>query len=235
MYMYLVVGLGNPGTQYEKTRHNTGFQVVDAFLKKNFTSASFRFDQKTNAFTLEEIWDHTKLVFVKPQTFMNKSGNAVKLLCQKHMIRDWILEPAATAQFSGKHFQNTRGIYINPFGNGAKRPTSPWQSERTDHHMIVVHDDIDLPLGKTKISLGSSSAGHKGVESIIQEIGTKDFARIRVGIQPEDDKPANVEEFVVQKFSQEEKPIVETTVLNAVHALEMIFRDGIEKAMNAYN
>ncbi|HEX9722518.1 MAG TPA: aminoacyl-tRNA hydrolase [Candidatus Paceibacterota bacterium] len=235
MYMYLVVGLGNPGAQYEKTRHNIGFQVVEAFLQKNFASASFRFDQRINAFTLEETWNRTQLVLVKPQTFMNKSGNAVKLLYQKHIIRDWILEPAATAQFSGKHLQNERGIYINPFGTGAKRPPIPWQSERADRHMIVIHDDIDLLLGKTKISLGSSSGGHKGVESIIQEIGTKDFARIRLGIQPEGGKPANVEEFVVQKFTLEEKPVVETAVLNAVHALEIIFREGIEKAMNEYN
>lgn len=233
--MYIIVGLGNPGTKYEKTRHNVGFQVVDAFLQKNL-SGSFQFDTRLNAMTLEERWSQEQLLLVKPQTFMNNSGKTVQQLYRKYAIKDWVLVPRATTHFTGRHFRSVHGIFTNPLeGRFAKQPKSAWQTERTDRYMIVIHDDVDVMLGKIKISLGSNSGGHKGVESIIQQTGTKQFARIRVGVQPKDGKPANVEEVVVQKFTPEETPVITQSILNAEHALEIIIAQGIEKAMNEYN
>ncbi len=88
--------------------------------------------------------------------------------------------------------------------------------------LIVVHDDIDLPLGTVKVSKGRGSAGHKGVESIIEALGSKDFTRIRIGIQPLTGKPEDVEDFVLQKFSQKELPIVQDSIIEAVSALTRI-------------
>ena len=155
--MFLVVGLGNPGEQYEKTRHNVGFMVLDA---------------------LESKPEHA--VLLKPQTFMNNSGKAVK-----------------------EKYQN-------------------------DTQLIVIHDDIDLPLGKIKISKNAGSAGHKGVESIMKEIGTQNFIRIRVGIQPEKGKPNNVEDFVLKQFTKKELPLLQEAIKNSVAALETILSDGVD-------
>ncbi|MDO8633420.1 MAG: aminoacyl-tRNA hydrolase, partial [Candidatus Wildermuthbacteria bacterium] len=129
--MQLIVGLGNPGKKYEKTRHNAGFMVLDELEKKELPQ--------------------TRLL--KPDTFMNNSGGAVKKEMQKLKIKN--------------------------------------------QSLIIIHDDIDIPLGKIKVSKGSGSAGHKGVESIIQSLGTKEFIRIRIGILPPEGKPEDVETFVL--------------------------------------
>ena len=163
--MFLVVGLGNPGEQYEGTRHNAGFMVLDTCRKSDFL--------------------HTR--FLKPDTFMNNSGRAVK-----------------------EKYQN-------------------------DTQLIVIHDDIDLPLGKIKISKNAGSAGHKGVESIMKEIGTQDFTRIRVGIQPEKGKPNNVEDFVLKQFTKKELPLLQEAIKNSLTALDAILQGNVEKAMNEYN
>lgn len=145
--MILVVGLGNPGHKYKKTRHNIGFRVIDA-LKKKISNKD--------------------TVLFKPQIYMNQSGKEVKSLATKYKI------PA----------------------------TNIW----------VIHDDIDLPLGTIRVSQNVSSAGHKGVQSIIDELGTKNFTRIRIGIQPKTEKPQNVERFVLQKFTKEEEKIIKKII-----------------------
>ena len=86
--------------------------------------------------------------------------------------------------------------------------------------LIIIHDDIDLPLGKIRVSKNRGSAGHKGVESIIKELGTKDFTRIRIGIQPEKDIPQNVERFVLQKFKKQEKELIKSAVQQAISELK---------------
>ncbi|MBI2042670.1 MAG: aminoacyl-tRNA hydrolase [Candidatus Nealsonbacteria bacterium] len=140
--MKLIIGLGNPGKKYEKTRHNFGFLAIDELQKQTPKDA----------------------ILLKPDTFMNKSGKAVKEKAAYYKIK----------------------------------PQDIW----------VIHDDIDLPLGEYKISRGQGSAGHKGVQSIIDELGTKDFNRIRLGICPASGKPSNVEDFVLQKFTAEEEKII---------------------------
>jgi len=167
--MILIVGLGNPGKKYQKTRHNIGFRVIDKLKPLNLKG----------------------VILAKPQTFMNLSGKAVKKL----------------------------------MSNVKCQMSNLW----------VIHDDIDLPLGKIRISKGRSSAGHKGVESIIRELKTKNFVRFRVGIQPKTGKPRNPEKFVLQKFNKEEEKIIKEVIEKAVEAIEFSLKEGLEKAQNKYN
>ncbi len=102
-------------------------------------------------------------------------------------------------------------------------------------NLFVVHDDIDLSFGKIKIVKGREAAGHKGVESIIENLGTKDFVRFRIGIQPQKGKPKNVEKFVLQKFNKEEEKIVKEVIEKTVQAVEIVIKEGVEKAMTKYN
>jgi len=236
--MYLIAGLGNPGTQYAKTRHNAGFLVVDTFAKE-FGFPAYSLDQKANALVAENILSHMKVMLVKPQTMMNASGKAIRVLVQRHGIRDWLLTPSGSAKLQQRHSQSARGILNTPVAflkrqTGIMQALSPMRAEREPSYLIVVHDDLDLALGKIRISVGSGSAGHRGVESVIQQLGNKDFARIRLGILPKE-KPSDVEDFVLKRFMPEEEPIVQQAVLNAVHAIELIVTDGIERAMNKYN
>lgn len=159
--MFLIVGLGNPGDEYARTRHNAGFILLDEILngdKWDFISGANSYFCKT------KISGHD-VEFLKPQTHMNNSGMAVAYMAKKNEI------------------------------DGKK--------------IIVVHDEIDLPLGDYKTSFGSGSAGHNGVESITSALGTKDYYRIRVGVSPVDEegnirRPVQGEQgdFVLKNFSK---------------------------------
>lgn len=129
-----------------------------------------------------------------------------------------IVKPNTHMNSSGKAVRNLSHYYKVKKGN-----------------QIIVHDDIDLLLGKIRISKGQGSAGHKGVESIIKDLGTKSFVRIRMGIQPKTGKPKKTEEFVLKKFNKEEEKIVAEAVKRAVEAVKTIMKYGLEKAMNEFN
>ena len=174
--MYLIVGLGNPGKKYEKTRHNIGFLVLDEFQKEH-GFPEFTLLKKHTSLISKDILNETEALLAKPQTFMNNSGKAVRSLLPK-------------------------------LGLGTPKPS-----------LVVVHDDIDIPLGKTKVSENRGSAGHKGVDSIIQALGTKNFTRIRVGIQPAKGKPSNVETFVLKKFTLTENPFLQSAIKEAITSL----------------
>lgn len=154
--MKLIVGLGNPGKKYEKTRHNIGFRVLDKMAN------GFKFEKKFNAEISvgNEDLRSKKIIFAKPQTFMNNSGEAVLAISKFYKI--------------------------DPID------------------IIVIHDELDLKFGKIKESFGSRSAGHNGVQSIIDRLDTKDFTRIRFGIGPTPEKIPS-EKFVLQKFSKDEE------------------------------
>jgi len=154
--MKIIVGLGNPGKKYQKTRHNIGFRVIDELTKI-----------KTRNF-----------IIAKPQSFMNNSGKAVKALVGFYKIK----------------------------------PENLW----------IVHDDIDLPLGEIRIAKSRGSAGHKGVQSIINELKTKDFNRIRIGICPKTGKPKAVEKFVLQNFTIGEEKFIKETVEGAIQTISNI-------------
>ena len=161
-HMKLIVGLGNPGEKFEKTRHNVGFLTVDK-IANSIQYSVFSIQQKFNAEISNGIIDNEKIILAKPQTFMNNSGQAVKAIVDYYKI-----DP---------------------------------------ENIIVIHDDLDIPLGKYKFSKNKNSGGHKGVQSIIDHLGTKDFSRIRIGIMIENKKTAT-EKFVLEKFSKEEMGVV---------------------------
>ncbi len=170
--MKLIIGLGNPGKEYENTRHNIGFIFIDALAKK-LEAPDFEFDKKTNS----EISKIGKsLILAKPQTFMNKSGAAVAALAKFYKVK----------------------------------PKDIW----------VIHDDIDILWGEYKISFGRSSAGHKGVESIIKNLKTKDFWRVRIGIQPSSKKHTPAEKIILKKFTPQELKTLNQTIKKVFSQLE---------------
>lgn len=155
MISKLIIGLGNPGKQYEKTRHNVGFMALDEM------APGFKFVKKFNA----EIAIGEQIIFAKPQTFMNLSGQSVQAIMSFYKI--------------------------------------------TPEELIVIHDDLDIELGEFKVQKNRSSAGHNGVQSIIDSLGTKNFSRIRIGIRnPNPEINLSAEKFVLQKFSKEEMGVV---------------------------
>ncbi len=162
--MKLIVGLGNPGNQYEFTRHNAGFLAVDFFLKdRSAISCQSKFKAQICEYQ-EDVGNGKveKVFFVKPQNFMNLSGEVVREILAFYKL---------------------------------------------DHanDLLVIHDDKDLPFTTVKEGFSSGSAGHNGVQNIIDELGTKDFARIRIGVETrEPDSPLPTDVFVLQKFQDEE-------------------------------
>lgn len=192
--MIIIIGLGNPGKKFEHTRHNVGFMAVDALAKIN-NFPEFKLSKKFSSLISEEIIAEQKILLAKPQTFMNESGKAVRVI--------------------------TKPYTINP------KPL-----------LVIIHDDIDLPVGKIKIIKERGSAGHKGVESIIKSIGNDGLIRFRIGISPyskpdlEQIKAKNV---VLKKFSKEEQKSIDKTIQNTVDALNLYIIEGIDKTMNEYN
>jgi len=187
--MILIVGLGNPGKKYQKTRHNFGFRVINEFAKeKKFPN--FKLVKKFQAQITQKNIFEKKIILAKPQTFMNSSGIAIR-----ELIKDLKLQTS---------------------------------------NLWVIHDDVSLSLGKIKISKNKGPGGHKGVESIIEEIKTKDFVRFRLGIKPQNFS-LQIKEFVLQNFDKEEEKIVKKVIKMVVEAIEFSLKFGLEKAMQKYN
>lgn len=153
--MKLIVGLGNPGKTYEKTRHNTGYMVMDALAAALHLPAWTNAPQDIQAKVSDMLVEGEKIIFAKPETFMNNSGFAVAALMK----------------------------YFSVPGD----------------KLLVVHDDLDIPLGEIRLQRSRGAAGHNGVDSIIQQVGNKDFSRVRVGIAPSR-KPADAAKFVLGRF-----------------------------------
>lgn len=158
--MKLIVGLGNPGKEYETTRHNAGFLAVDK-LSSKFSLPDFKVNKKIHGEVSKGKINSTVAVLLKPNTFMNNSGESVE---------------AAMTFYK-----------INP------------------DDLIIIHDDKDIPLGETRVQINRGAAGHNGITSIIEKIGTKEFNRIRIGIAPTDKKIVSISNFVLATFSEDEK------------------------------
>lgn len=165
--MKLIVGLGNPGKEYGKTRHNIGFRIVNAVAAK-LGIMEWKFSEKFQA----EISEHDGALFVKPQTFMNLSGKSAAAL-----VNFYKLDPAKD--------------------------------------LLVIADDKDMVFGKLRLRGFGSSGGHKGLQSIIESIGTKQFHRLKVGVGHEDQR-VPTDAFVLQKFSKEEEKAIPTMVEDSV-------------------
>ncbi|MFH1822740.1 MAG: aminoacyl-tRNA hydrolase [Patescibacteria group bacterium] len=170
--MNIIIGLGNPEKKYELTRHNAGFMVVEALAKEH--NLEWEISKKFKA----EIAKSQNLILVKPQTYINNSGQAVQALLAYYKLI--------------------------PKKLGVLKIKNSDLSEI----LTVIHDDIDIDLGKYKISVDSRSAGHRGVESIINYLKTKNFKRIRVGIKTASLEKMPADKFVLQKFSESEQKII---------------------------
>lgn len=185
--MYLVVGLGNPGEQYENTRHNAGFVVVDALAQgvgANYWKA------ECGALAAKGVLASEDVVFAKPQSFMNTSGGPVKQLC------------------------NTYGI--------------------EPRHVIVVHDDLDIEPSRIRVKCGGGSAGHNGLKSITEKLGTPDYFRVRVGIgRP----PGRMEayDFVLAPIRKDALDDFIEACTQAARAVPYLIEHGLETTQNLFN
>jgi len=182
VFFRLIVGLGNPGRQYAGTRHNAGFLVVDELARRS--SAAFRSEAKWDA----EVAPLSDQTLMKPQTFMNLSGEAVS-----NYARYYRIEPS---------------------------------------QILVIYDDVALPLGDLRLRKSGSAGGHNGLESVMVHMTTEGVPRLRVGIGA---AGGTLHDHVLGRFSPQELPALEAAVKRAADAVEHASTRGIEPAMNIYN
>lgn len=194
---YVIVGLGNPGKEYEKTRHNAGRLAVE-LLAKQEGFPEFMLKKTADALVSEGTIGKEKVVLVLPETFMNKSGKSVMAFVK---------------------------------------------SVKAAKQLLVVQDELDIPLGVLKMVFGRNSGGHKGVESVMRSIKTKDFARIRIGISGEGKrhqtkKPSGedkVVKHVIGKFKPTEEALLKKTLKKTTDVMRLFVTDGLEKATQEAN
>ncbi|MGP1461540.1 MAG: aminoacyl-tRNA hydrolase [Bacteroides sp.] len=183
---FLIVGLGNPGAEYEATRHNAGFMALDLFAARR--GAAFRVDRL--GAVAETSFRGKQLLLLKPSTYMNNSGRAVAY---------WL----------------TQG----------KIPVE---------QLLVMVDDLALPLGSLRLRLQGSDGGHNGLKDIAAQVGTQQYARLRLGIGHEFARGKQVD-FVLDPFSADERPLLDETLAHACDAVEMALAMGFQRAMNQIN
>jgi PTH1 family peptidyl-tRNA hydrolase len=184
---WLIVGLGNPGPEYAKTRHNLGFMLVDVLAERLQTTIK---REECRSLIGRAEFDNQTVELVKPLTYMNLSGEAVNCLLAK--------------------------------------------DERSVERLIVISDDLALSFETIRIRPRGTHGGHNGLRSIIDCMGTQDFIRLRIGIQPEH-PVADAKRFVLDNFAKGDIEAVEKILENAVDAVEAIIRDGVEPAMARFN
>ncbi len=186
----LIVGLGNPGTRYSKTRHNIGVMVVKSLIED---SAHIEFICKQNDYLLWS-WRDREIEYpwllCQPLTYMNLSGKAVKKALKKYTIL-----PSQT---------------------------------------LVVHDELDFPLGKLRFKFDGGCAGHKGLRSIVDQLGTYDFYRLRMGIGRPEEK-SDIVDYVLSRFDQEELECLDSAIKRSLFGIRTFCRDGIELASHKLN
>ncbi len=185
---WLLVCLGNPGDQYENTRHNVGWMVADEVAdRQNAPIQRLKFKALTNILTISG----EKVLVMKPVTYMNLSGEAVR--------------PAAD-------------FYKVP-----------------PEHILVVSDDTALAVGRLRIRKSGSAGGHNGLKNIIQQLGTDQFPRLRVGVGEKPHPDYDLADWVLGRFTGEDKKAIDASVRRAADAVECILKDGLDRAMNKFN
>ena len=185
--MYLIVGLGNPGAEYERTRHNLGFMLIDKLAAEAGRAVK---RNECRSLIGNALIGNERVLLAKPQTYMNLSGEAVGSLIAKNEL------PAES--------------------------------------LIVISDDLALPFGSIRLRERGSAGGHNGLKSIIAALGTNEFVRLRIGIQPEHPL-SDAKRFVLDEFTRAEEKLLPEMLERAAEALRSVLRDGIAKAMSLHN
>lgn len=186
--MYIIVGLGNPGKQYEHTRHNVGFDTIDVLAERYRISVDAR---KHKALYGKGMIEGNKVILAKPQTFMNLSGESVRELIDFYKIDE-------------------------------------------TEELIVIYDDISLEPGQLRLRAKGSAGGHNGIKSLIAHLGGQEFKRVKVGVG-EKPKGYDLADYVLSRFSKEEREKVESSLERAADAVVKIITDDMASAMNEYN
>ena len=187
--MKIVVGLGNPGSRYEGTRHNVGFLVVDLLIQAAVNQGGGKAQKKFDAECVEWKEAGEKIWLMKPQTFMNLSGRSVRQAVDFYQV--------------------------------------------AADDVLVVCDDVNLPLGKLRIRSRGSAGGHNGLKDIQSHLGTQEYPRLRIGVGGLEGKV--LADYVLDRFRPGEKADVEDAVIRAAQAVEAWVRQGIEVCMNQFN
>jgi PTH1 family peptidyl-tRNA hydrolase len=178
----LVAGLGNPGREYQRTRHNVGFMVLDRLAAD--AQLPWDYSEKWGA-----AWAKTNVILIKPATYMNRSGQPLAAIANFYKI-------AAS-------------------------------------EILVVLDDFALPLGRLRLRAQGSSGGHNGLESVFEHFGTEEIARLRIGIGAA--PSAGAVDYVLGRFFEEEKPILDAAIRRAADAVNCVIDKGLDAAMNVFN
>ena len=186
--MYIIAGLGNPGKNYVGTRHNMGFEVIDTIASKYNININ---KEKFKAHFGEGRIGNEKVILVKPQTFMNLSGESIR-----EFVEWYKTEP---------------------------------------ENLIVIYDDVSLPVGKLRIRPKGSAGGHNGMKSIIYQIQSDVFPRIKVGVGAPQNKDYDLADYVLGRFTKEEVEVLIPVAIKAASAVETIITSGTEKAMAEFN
>ena len=184
--MKVIVGLGNPGAQYANTPHSVGFEVVDAIAAE--LGLEWETKKAFSCLMAKGVFAGVPVLLVKPQTYMNLSGDSVAPVVKYH--------------------------------------------NATPADLIVIQDDIDIPLGRIRIRKNGSCGGHNGIRNIIERLGSQSFIRLKVGVGKD---KSNVIGHVLGKFDPASRMTVDKVVSASVQAVASILRDGADKAMNVYN
>ena len=186
--MKLIVGLGNPGVEYEATRHNLGFMLVDRLFER---AGGRRLRTESSAKTAEVSLAGQRVLLVKPQTFRNLSGDAVKPLLER-------------------------------YGEGDAA------------NLVVASDEAALPFGMIRVRARGSAGGQKGLKSIIERLGSGEFARVRMGVKP-DHPVTDLASFVLSKIPKRDREMLEAVLDRATDAIEVVLAEGVERAMQRFN
>ena len=184
--MKIIVGLGNPGAQYENTPHSVGFEAVDRIAGE--IGVTWEVKKAFNALLAKGTFAGQPVMLVKPQTYMNLSGESVAPIVKYH--------------------------------------------NATAADLLVIQDDIDLPVGRMRVRKNGSCGGHNGIRNIIERLGTPGFTRLKLGVGKD---KSNVIGHVLGKFDPQTRRTMDLVVAEAVKAAAAILRDGPDRAMNAYN
>ena len=186
--MKLIVGLGNPGEEYEATRHNLGFMLVDRLFER---TGGRRFRSELSARTAEVTLAGQRVLLVKPQTFMNLSGDAVKPLLERY-------------------------------------------GEGDTANLIVASDEAALPFGMIRVRARGSAGGQKGLKSIIERLGSGEFARVRMGVKP-NHPVSDLASFVLAKIPRRDRQALEEVLDRAAEAIEVVHAEGVDRARQGFN